>query len=144
VTAGVLAQSRPGDCIAFYPEDGRMAFQYYVGTGAAAPGRAPRPILPALRWGTVRPYVEDYATLGRSQLRRAVAGCRRLWLVSSHEGQRDGPAQSQINRARYLRLDAGLELLLGAAPVRTFGYASTIHLYLLPGSSDRVSPLAGG
>jgi mannosyltransferase len=144
VTADVLARSRPGDCIAFYPEDGRMAFQYYGGTGAAAVGRAPRPILPSLRWGTVRPYVEDYATLAGSQLRRAVAGCRRLWFVSSHEGQRDGPAQSRINRARYLRLDAELERLLGAAPIRTFGYAGAIHVQLLPGSSDRVSPLAGG
>ena len=37
VTASVLAQSRPGDCVTFYPADARMAFQYYVGTGASDP-----------------------------------------------------------------------------------------------------------
>ena len=44
-TAYVLARAQPGDCIAFYPEDARMAFQYYVGSGAAV-GR-PRPALGA-------------------------------------------------------------------------------------------------
>ncbi len=46
VTARVLAASRPGDCIAFYPSDARMAFQYYVGTG---PTRPPRPALRCCR-----------------------------------------------------------------------------------------------
>lgn len=134
VSADVLARARPGDCIAFYPSDGRMAFQYYVGAAAAADARAPRSILPVAPWGQVRPYVEDYATLTAAQLTRAAAGCRRLWFVSSHEGQRTGPAQAQINRARYLRLDGELERLFGAAPIVNHGYASTIHVQLLPGS----------
>jgi hypothetical protein len=136
VTADVLAQARPGDCIAFYPEDGRMAFQYYVGTGAAALRRAPRSVLPIVAWGVVRPYVEDYATLTPSQITARAAGCRRMWLVSSHEGQADGPAPSRANRAQYLRLDAELERVFGsgrAGPISKFGYASTIHLQLLPG-----------
>ncbi len=136
VSADVLARARPGDCIAFYPSDGRMAFQYYLGSGAAADARAPRPILPVAPWGEVRPYVEDYATLSAAQLTRAAAGCRRLWFVSSHEGQRTGPAQSQINRARYLRLDAELERVFGTAPIVNYGYASTIHVQLL-GASGR-------
>src|SRR4029077_5292494 len=69
VTATVLAQTRPGDCVTFYPTDARMAFQYYVGTGAAA-GRAPRSVQPAIAWGVVRPFVEDYALPSPAQLAR--------------------------------------------------------------------------
>jgi mannosyltransferase len=34
-TSYVLARAQPGDCMVFYPEDARMAFQYYVGAGQA-------------------------------------------------------------------------------------------------------------
>jgi mannosyltransferase len=130
VTNHVLTDTRPGDCIAFYPQDGRMAFQYYVGTGARA-SRAPRSILPVLPWGTVRPYVEDYATLSRSQILRRAAGCRRMWFVSSHEGQPSGPAPARANRAQWLMLRDTLESVFGSAPVRKYGYASAIHVELL-------------
>jgi mannosyltransferase len=135
VTRRVMAESRPGDCIAFYPEDARMAFQYYVGTGAPAAQRAPRSILPAIAWGVVRPYVEEYATVSPVALGARAAGCRRMWFVSSHEGQADGPAKARAHRAQWLRLDAELERQFGAAPVQKYGYASTIHVQLLPGRS---------
>jgi mannosyltransferase len=134
VTTDVLAQARPGDCIAFYPEDGRMAFQYYVGTGAAAIARAPRSILPIVPWGVVKPYVEDYDNLSPAQITARAAGCRRIWFVSSHEGQANGPARARANRAQYLRLDAELERSFGsgrAGPINKYGYASTIHVQLL-------------
>jgi mannosyltransferase len=134
VTADVLARAQPGDCIAFYPEDGRNAFQYYVGS---ADSRAPRSILPVLRWGTVKPFVERYATLTPSQLSAAGAGCQRLWFVSSHEGQKDGPAQSLANRAGYLGLDARLERAFGHGAIKQYGYASPIHVQLLPGTGRR-------
>ncbi len=130
VTARVLAKSRPGDCIAFYPQDARMAFRYYLG---AAASRAPRSILPAIGWGPVRPYVEDYQTLSAAQIRGRAAGCRRMWLVSSHEGQANGPVQARANRARWLRLRATLERQFGFGPVQRFGYASMIHVTLMPG-----------
>ncbi|HZE05841.1 MAG TPA: hypothetical protein VE127_11485, partial [Solirubrobacteraceae bacterium] len=133
VTHQVLAQARPGDCVTFYPKDARMAFQYYVGTGAAADRRAPRSILPVIRWGVVRPFVEQYATLTLPQLGRRAAGCRRMWFITSHEGQPNGPLQSRIHRARYFRLDVRLERLFGLAPVQRYGYASIIHVQLLPG-----------
>jgi mannosyltransferase len=131
-TADVLARARPGDCIAFYPEDARNAFQYYV-----RDGRAPRSILPVLRWGAVKPFVERYATLTPSQLSAAAAGCRRLWFVSSHEGQRDGPARARANRAGYLRLDARLERAFGHGAIKQYGYASPIHVQLLLGTGRR-------
>jgi Dolichyl-phosphate-mannose-protein mannosyltransferase len=129
-TAYVLGRSRPGDCVAFYPEDSRMAFQYYVGTGAAAVDRSPRSILPVARWGQDHPFVEHYATLTRAQVAAARASCARLWFVSSHEGEPDGPPTSLANRARYTALRASLERAFDPAPIVKFGYASAIHVQL--------------
>jgi hypothetical protein len=130
-TAYVQARARPGDCIAFYPLDGRMAFQYYVGTSERADRRAPRSILPIVPWGSVKPYVERYDTLSPAQIRTRGGGCRRLWFVSSHEGQTDGPAQSLANRARFLELRARLERAFSHASVIQLGYAAAIHIQLL-------------
>ncbi|HEX4012124.1 MAG TPA: glycosyltransferase family 39 protein [Solirubrobacteraceae bacterium] len=139
VTDQILAEARPGDCIAFYPLDARMAFQYYVGTGRAAVSRAPRSILPVIPWGVVRPYVEDYATLSPAQLARRAAGCRRLWFVSSHEGQPNGPAGARAHRAQWFALGAELARMFGSGPVRKFGYASVIHVQLMPRRGARAS-----
>ncbi|MFZ1994571.1 MAG: hypothetical protein WAU75_10725, partial [Solirubrobacteraceae bacterium] len=133
VTARVLAQARPGDCAAFYPADARMAFQYYVGTGTAT-RRAPRAVLPAVAWGTVRPFVEDYAVPSPATLARRTAGCVRMWLISSHEGQPNGPAPARAHRAQWLRLTAELERRFGSGAVLRYGYASVIHVELMPGA----------
>ncbi|HLH65055.1 MAG TPA: glycosyltransferase family 39 protein [Solirubrobacteraceae bacterium] len=131
VTRSVLAAARPGDCIAFYPQDARMAFAYYAGSDP----RAPRSILPPVRWGVVRPYVESYETLSAAALARAAAGCRRMWFVTSHEGQANGPPASRAHRARWYALRAELERRFGYAPVRVFGYASRIHVQLMGGAA---------
>jgi mannosyltransferase len=132
-TAQVLARAHPGDCIAFYPEDGRMAFDYYVASTPAAVSRAPRSILPVLGWGAVKPLVEDYVSLSGAELAIRSAGCRRLWFVSSHEGELDGSDRSRANRALYHRLGAELERAFGSGPVQKYGYASAVHVQLLPG-----------
>ncbi|MFZ0040630.1 MAG: glycosyltransferase family 39 protein [Solirubrobacteraceae bacterium] len=132
VSADILARARPGDCVAFYPEDARNPFQYYVGASSASVSRAPRSILPVIRSGVVKPYVEDYVVPSRAELMRAGAGCRRLWFISSHEGDPTGPAESKRHRAAYFALDAELEGLFGRAPVQRYGYAPLIHVQLLP------------
>ena len=131
VTAKVLSESRPGDCIAFYPLDGRMAFQYYTARTPGGIQRAPRSILPIIPWSRVKSYVEEYATLSPTQVARRTGACDRLWLVSSHEGQPDGPVLSRAHRTAYFRLDAALQAMFGLAPVHSYGYASTIHVQLL-------------
>ena len=136
VTADVLAQARPGDCVTFYPADARMAFQYYVGTGAAT-RRAPRSVLPVIPWGVVRPFVEDYAIPSPAALARRTAGCERMWLVSSHEGQANGPPQARAHRARWFALAGELQRRFGSGPVRKYGYASIIHVQLMPGRPTR-------
>jgi hypothetical protein len=145
VTAYVEAHARPGDCIAFYPEDARMAVQYYVGSGSRAGARAPSSILPVVAWGQVKPYVERYVTLSPAQISRRAAGCRRLWFVTSHEGQPDGGPQSLVHMARFHELRARLERQFGTAAVRQFGYAAAIHVQLLPGRGRlRVSASSRG
>jgi hypothetical protein len=129
-TSYVLDRAQPGDCIAFYPEDARMAFRYYVGARGAA---APRSVLPVTRWSAARPYVERYETLSGAQIAATASGCLRMWFVSSHEGQPDAPGASLANRARFLRLRGDLERQYGRAPIVKFGYASAIHVQLLPG-----------
>jgi 4-amino-4-deoxy-L-arabinose transferase-like glycosyltransferase len=133
-TDDVLARFEPGDCVAFYPLDARNAFAYYV-RSLARP--APRSVLPAIQWGPTKPFVERYASLSVAQVSSATAGCRRLWFVSSHEGQKDGPPRSLANRAGYLRLDARLERAFGPGRIEQYGYASPIHVQLLSGAGRR-------
>ncbi len=110
----MVSHARPSDCIAFYPSDARMPFAYY--------GHAGRPVLPADPWGPLRVYVEDYATAH-------ITGCPRLWLVSSHEGQANGPAGSRADYARFLALRRSFRL---EREVR-FGYAAVIRVALMSG-----------
>jgi mannosyltransferase len=100
-TAYVLHAQRPGDCVAFYPLDGRMPFAYY----------AHQPI---------KPYIERYDTP------QVPAGCARVWLVASHQGQPTGTSGSRAHYARYVALRSSLARRYGPATTRSFGYASVI------------------
>jgi mannosyltransferase len=129
----VLARSHPGDCIAFYPSDGRMAFEYYIGARASAETAAPRPVLPTAPWGVVRAYVEDYATLSPRAISRVVGECPRLWLVASHYGTPDGTRQQAANYARFAALRTALAYAYLQHPGfkyfrAAFGYSGVIEV----------------
>jgi mannosyltransferase len=128
-TADVLRRSSPRDCVAFYPSDARNAFAYYVRPG----GHAPRSVLPRAPWGPSRPYVEAYASIPAAGVSSLPRTCPRLWLVSSHEGQPDGPASSRANLARFHTLRASLVAQYVGRHTTTFGYAATITVELLTG-----------
>jgi mannosyltransferase len=128
-TSLVLARAQPGDCIAFYPSDGRMAFRYYLGDRAA-----PRSVLPVAPWRGVRPYVEDYATLSPAAVTTVARGCPRLWFVTSHEGERSGPAGSRANRARFVGLRGALEQAYASHGLTSLGRAAVIRVELLSGA----------
>jgi mannosyltransferase len=132
-TAYVLARSSSSDCAVFYPADGRMAFRYYLSD--PAPRSTPSPILPAAPWGRAPSYVEDYASLTQAQLGVLPARCPRLWLISSHEGQPNGPPGARANYARYLRLRAQLAREYPRRPSARFGYASPVHIELFEPAS---------
>jgi mannosyltransferase len=127
----VLARAEPRDCIAFYPSDGRMAFEYYVGSSAHGTRTAPRPVLPTAPWGEVTPYVEDYATLTRAQTSQLVPECRRLWFVTSHEGVPNGSAGSAAHYSRYRLLRSALEARFAHHATTAFGYADPVDVELL-------------
>ncbi|MFL5831306.1 MAG: glycosyltransferase family 39 protein [Solirubrobacteraceae bacterium] len=122
----VAARAAAGDCIAFYPEDGQMAFQYYG-------GGLPRSVLPAASWASETPYVERYVQPSSARAGQIARSCSRLWLIASHEGQRDGPPGSRANLARYVALQAALaragyrHRVAGAK----FGWASPVRVQLL-------------
>jgi hypothetical protein len=132
-THAVLAAARPGDCVVFYPEDGHNPFQYYERTAKPAGAVAPRSVLPATGWGEVRSYVERYETLTSAAASALASSCRRLWLVSSHEGQSTGPPRSRRNLKTFNHFRTELEHRFGKGQIRTYGYASAIHVRLMPG-----------
>ncbi len=95
VTAYVTATTSANQpaCVAFYPQDGREPFDYYLrelGHAQGNPAPSLRPILPSVAWTRVRPFVEVYGTLDAGQRARIAGECPRLWLIGSHEGQADG------------------------------------------------------
>lgn len=136
-TKTVVTLARPGDCVAFYPLDSRMPFSYYV-RSLGYEAAAPRPVFPAAQWSVVKPYVEEYRTLGGAKLRRIVRGCPRLWLVASHEGQKKGPAGSKLNFRRYRQLKHRLRHFYAVHQKMRFGYAATIHVMLLSNRRDQL------
>ena len=136
VTRQVLAAARPGDCLTFYPEDGHNAFDYYV-LQAGARHRAPRAVLPDVPWTTTRPFVELYPTLSPARIAALRGGCRRMWLVSSHEGQTRGPQLSRRHLRRWYALRSGLRRAFGPGDFRTEGWASAIHIELFAARRTR-------
>jgi mannosyltransferase len=132
-THAVLTAARPGDCVVFYPEDSHNPFQYYERTAKPAGAVVPRSALPVTGWGEVRSYVERYETLSPAREAALASSCTRLWLVSSHEGQSSGPARSRHNLGTFNDFRTQLEHRFGKGHVRTYGYASAIHVRLLPG-----------
>lgn len=130
-TRDVLAHTEKGDCIAFYPSDGRMAFDYYLGHTRADMARAPRPVLPRAPFDEVRAYVEDYASLDARDLARTVRSCRRLWLVTSHSGEPNGTAASRANFERFRTLVAAAQHDYASWHVTSFGWASPVRVELL-------------
>jgi hypothetical protein len=129
-TAHVLAAARPGDCIAFYPSDGRQAFSYYIGARTPAAARAPRSVLPALPWSVVKPFVERYTSPSPSTLSHIEATCPRLWFVSSHRGQKRGPPTSRSDYLRYQALLGSLTRGYARGRSVSYGWASPVRVEL--------------
>jgi mannosyltransferase len=125
-TAYVVDHAQPGDCIAFYPLDNRQAFRYYL----RSPALAPRPILPSLPWSTVRPFVEDYATLPPSEVAQLPGRCGRVWFLASHEGRAGGPPASAANYRRFNVLSEGLARVYPRSSTLSFGAQGVVALTL--------------
>ncbi|HUY58867.1 MAG TPA: glycosyltransferase family 39 protein [Solirubrobacteraceae bacterium] len=139
VTAYVVAATPAAQpaCVAFYPQDGREPFDYYLrelGQPRGNPAPSLRPILPSVAWTHVRPFVEvyGYGTLDAIRARppRIARECPRVWLIGTHEGQAHGTARSRTNLTRYRQLERGFAQLYPNSTLRTFGWASPINVSL--------------
>ncbi len=126
--ASVLASARTGDCIAFYPQDGRMPFGYYVQRTPGAAARAPRPVLPVESWSSRAPHVEQYRVPASGAA--LTQGCGRVWLVSSHQGQLRGTAVQRRHYAGYLAVQRELGDVFERRVVSAYGYASRVTVFL--------------
>jgi hypothetical protein len=129
-TAAAYVRTTPGtaQCVAFYPEDGRMPFDYYLDQGRAPGAGRLRPVLPGLPWTSVSPFVERYAVPSHSRLAAIARRCRVLWLIASHEGLRRGPPRSRANYRRFRALLAALALWYPRQRARSFGWAAVIRV----------------
>ena len=127
-THAVLSASRTPACVAFYPQDGRMPFDYYLTAGAAPGAGGLRPVFPARPWASVAPYVERYALPSATQLAAITRHCPRLWLIASHQGQAHGPPASRADAARYRALLAALARRYPHHQQRSFGWAAVIDV----------------
>jgi hypothetical protein len=130
VAGHVLAAAAPKDCIAFYPLDGRMPFGYYVEATPGGAARAPRAVLPRQPWSEVTPHVERYVRPSQGRLATLTAGCHRVWLISSHQGQRHGTPQSRRNFAGYVRIQAELSAIYPQHTHTSDGWASPVNAFL--------------
>lgn len=126
----VFGRAKPGDCIAFYPSDGRMAFEYYIKEDDRPVQLAPQPVLPGLSFRVVRPFVEVYSSLSPDQVLQVAADCPRLWLVSSHIGMLHDSAESTVHYDRYKKLLGDLGRAYPEQIWAHFGYASLINVGL--------------
>ncbi|WP_249018999.1 hypothetical protein [Conexibacter sp. S30A1] len=139
VTAYVLAHTSRAQpaCVIFYAQDGRESFDYYLlrdtGTPAGTRNPAPdlHPVLPSLGFATVRPFVEQYATLDAAKRARVASACPRLWIIASHNGDANGTPQSRANLRRYQRMEQRLRALYPYTTIRTFGWSAPINVRLL-------------
>jgi hypothetical protein len=130
VVALVLAHTRPNDCVAFYPLDGRQPFGYYVDTMPGDGVAAPRSVLPRQAWSALAPHVEQYAVPSTAGLDARIRGCDRLWLIASHQGLRRGPRQSEAHYLGYLTVRAELAISYPREATTAHGWAAVIDVTL--------------
>lgn len=125
----VLAATRSDPaCVAFYPQDGRELFDYYLqASGASASGLTP--ILPTAAWSRVQVYVERYRSLGTARRAQIASHCTSVWLIASHSGRRYGPLTSQRDYYRYRRLRDDLRHVYGIPKRTGFGYSARVHIF---------------
>lgn len=126
ITTQVINQSRPGDCVAFYFNDGFVDFAYYLehppaGMNLQAP--IPRSVLPALAFGSrstsrtignFPPIVESYTALNAQQIVHVSRTCPVLTVLSNHDGHNSETSGAQIVWKRFVGMRDGLKAAYGS------------------------------
>jgi len=124
-TVRVLNESAPGDCVAFYFNDGFIDFAYYLEhppAGIRSDAPIPRSVLPAFSFGsdptkrTIGSYpaiVESYQALDPSQIKQTASSCPDLFVLSNHDGHNSASAGSRRVWSRFVTMRNGLESAYG-------------------------------
>ncbi len=134
-TDSVLHASRAGDCVVFYPEDGRMVFDYYLTRAGPAATALLRPALPTTPWSEVVPFVERYRVLSPGAARALASSCGRVWLVASHQGSSTGPAAARAHLAGYRSSLDALGAAYSSESFGAFGYSAPVDVTLFSGAA---------
>jgi len=152
VTAIVVNESRPGDCIAFYFNDGYTDFAYYLEHPPAAMhpnATIPRPVLPAIPFGndprnrSLANYpaiVESYQTLDSAQVARVQATCPVLYVLVNHDGHSSDSSGAQLVSSKFTSMRSRLQLAyseMSANRQRSITIFRFSHPYPLTTSSLR-------
>ena len=125
VASQIINQAHPGDCIAFYFNDGFVDFSYYLehppkGMNIDAP--IPRSVLPALGFGSpptsrsigdFPPIVESYTALSARQIVHVSRTCPQLTVLSNHDGHNSMTSGAQIVWKRFVTMRDGLKSAYG-------------------------------
>lgn len=124
-TTQVVNQSRPGDCIAFYFNDGFVDFAYYLEhppTGMNLQAPVPRSVLPAIAFGTPAnpraigdfpPIVESYVALDARQIISVSRSCPELTVLSNHDGHNSATSGARVVWSRFVTMREGLRAAYG-------------------------------
>jgi hypothetical protein len=119
-TTMVLNESRSGDCVAFYFNDGFEDFAYYL---EHLPGRVdahvsiPRSVLPDRSFGAdpaaesledYRPIIESYETLDAAQVGRVAATCPELFVISDHDGHNSASNGARTTWNNFIVMQSNL------------------------------------
>lgn len=127
----VLASARPGDCITFSSNQGRVLWDYY----SAGRSGAPVQVLPfAVNGGpqlilafNSLPLSEITNLQQRQFVAQVALGCQRIWLYQSHAGSPTGSANSRALAASLDALQHNLGLYYQPAHEEIFtGVAVTV------------------
>ncbi len=152
-TTMVVNESHPGDCVAFYFNDGFVDFSYYLEHRPAAmrPGATvPRSVLPALSFGahpidvslSQHPaIVESYAALSKRQIRSVSSHCPTLFVISNHDGHNSATTGARAVWSRFVTMRNGLFAAYGKSettnldPITIFTFHHATSTTASPGST---------
>lgn len=125
ITTQVVNQTRPGDCVAFYFNDGFVDFSYYLEhppAGMKLHLPIPRSVLPALAFGSpptsrtigdFPPIVESYTALNAQQIVNVSLTCPVLTVLSNHDGHNSATSGAQTVWKRFVGMRDGLKAAYG-------------------------------
>ncbi|HVB05674.1 MAG TPA: glycosyltransferase family 39 protein [Acidimicrobiales bacterium] len=130
---GVVSLAAPGDCIAFYANDGFVDFNYYLSHPPPGMGEAPRfvSLLPARPMGSDPVIVERYVTLDRAARAALPERCGRLFLIEQHDGNPHGTPAARVLRSTFGKLQHEVAREYAAHIVRRY-QGVTFFLYSSP------------